>query len=70
MCYQEISKDCVLEVSDLVLAALESCSINTLAVELSVDTRTIRRWRDGLAEPRYSHYRMLCMFVENGGRDN
>ena len=67
MYFENVSRECKLEVSDLVLQALESSSIYDLAFALNVDERTIRRWRDGIGEPRYSHYRMLCRFVDKEG---
>ena len=62
--------ECRCEISDLVLQGLERCSVYDLAFAIGVDERTIRRWRDGEGEPKYSHYRALCKFLEKEGEDN
>ena len=67
MSYKQVVKECQFEVSDLVLGALEHNSIYVLAGVIGVDERTIRRWRDGVGEPKYSHYRMLRRFVDSEG---
>lgn len=67
MSYNEVSRVCACEVSDLVMEALDNGrTIGELALMVGVDTRTIRRWRDGIGDPKYSHYRMLCKVIEGG----
>ena len=69
MSYDFVFK-CKCEVSDLVMQGIERCSIDDLAFAIGVDERTIRRWRDGIGEPRYLHYRALCKFLESEGEDD
>ena len=71
MSYEDVSKQCTYEVSALVMEALDSIkSIGELAFMIGVDERTIRRWRDGIGDPKYSHYRMLRKVVEGGEDDS